>query len=158
MALVRLYRTVKARYAATAFAGSRGEGRWHEEGTPMVYASDTPAAALLEVLVHAGRPDLLAPHVVFALDAPEDAVLDLPEAEWPAGWDALPWSPAAQALGTAWFRAQRSVVLRVPSVVVPGFHANYLVNPLHPRFGEVQIGAPRPLVLDPRLGPRQEPG
>ena len=61
---VRLYRTVKARYAAAAFAGSRGAGRWHTEGVPMVYASDSPAATLLEVLVHAGPSDLAVPHVV----------------------------------------------------------------------------------------------
>ena len=35
-----IYRLTKAIYAETAFRGSRGRGRWHKQGVPMVYAAD----------------------------------------------------------------------------------------------------------------------
>ena len=47
-------------------------------------------------------------------------------------------------------RASRSVVLRVPSMVLPE-EANYVLNPPHPDFGRIDIGEARPWHVDPRL-------
>ncbi|MCS4195104.1 RES domain-containing protein [Salinibacter ruber] len=63
---------------------------------------------------------------------------------------ARPYGPAGQQVGDQWGESEASAVLRVPSVVVPAEH-NYLINPRHPEFEELEIGAPRPLALDPRL-------
>ena len=49
---VRLYRVIDARDAAEPFAPNTAGGRWTHPGTPCVYASLSPAAALLEYLVH----------------------------------------------------------------------------------------------------------
>ena len=46
--------------------------------------------------------------------------------------------------------AGASPVLKVRSVVVP-MESNYVLNPFHPRFGELKIGTPIPFPLDPRL-------
>jgi hypothetical protein len=44
------------------------------------------------------------------------------------------------------------VALLVPSVHVPGGEEmNVLLNPLHPRFAEVEIGRPAPYAFDARL-------
>ena len=43
-----------------------------------------------------------------------------------------------------------TVVLVVPSVLIPG-ESNYLINPGHPNFGKLRIGAPEPFEFDPRL-------
>ena len=43
-----------------------------------------------------------------------------------------------------------SVVLTVPSVLIPG-ESNYLINPRHRNFGKLKIGAPVPFEFDPRL-------
>lgn len=29
---------------------------------------------------------------------------------------------------------------------------NYLLNPVHPRFGEVEVSEPEPFEINPRLG------
>jgi RES domain-containing protein len=42
------------------------------------------------------------------------------------------------------------VVLAVPSVIVPE-ERNYVLNPNHPRFAEVQIASPVACLVDPRL-------
>ena len=147
-----IYRLTKAAYAATAFRGSRGRGRWHHAGTPVVYAADVPATALLETLVHAGQADLLtAPYVVFdlALD-PGRHLTRLPDDLLPAGWQTWPWPASTQEIGTYWFQSQPSVILEVPSAVVP-FHRNYLINPQHAQFGELEIDGPHPFPIDARL-------
>lgn len=153
MGALTVYRLTKAAYAATAFAGSRGRGRWHGQGTPAVYAADQPATALLETLAHVGPADLLtAAYVVFRVTLDEDRhLLRLPREALPPAWSAFPWPDATQALGTLWFERADSPVLEVPSAVVPA-QRNYVLNPRHPDFGELEIEGPEPFPIDPRLG------
>jgi hypothetical protein len=60
-----------------------------------------------------------------------------------------------QAVGDAWLERSSSVALEVPSVlyrcgdVVP---KNYLINPLHAKISEINIGRFRALDIDPRIG------
>jgi len=152
-----VYRLTKAEYADTAFRGSRGRGRWHEQGVPMVYAADQPATALLETLVHAGRADLVtADYVVFEIELEDDTdLLRLPDADLPSDWRNWPWPASTQAIGTFWHERRDSVALSVPSAVIP-MHRNVLLNIQHPRFAHLSIGEPTPFPIDTRLGASSE--
>ncbi len=152
---MRIYRVVKEQYATDAFSGIGAllnEGRWHREGTCVVYASDQPASALLEVLVHTQATRLLdQKYVLFCLDIdPERHVLRLQRGEYPDGWRGMTWNRAAQFVGTVWAEKGNSVVLEVPSVIVP-YQNNYLINPRHRQFGELVVSRPEPFAIDPRL-------
>ena len=68
----------------------------------------------------------------------------------PASWRRSPPPSAVQRLGDAWLDEGRSAVLRVPSVVVPA-EWNYLLNPAHTDFAEIDIGPKRSVQFDPRL-------
>lgn len=144
-----LYRITAREYAATAFSGNGARiygGRWNSPGRRMVYASTTLELCVLEVLAH--FDPLLAPDYVFlTAEVPEDTVERL---EPPAAWDRLPHSASARACGDRWIDQARSLVALVPSAVLP-FSTNALINPTHPRFGEIEIGEPRDLLLDARL-------
>jgi RES domain-containing protein len=59
-------------------------------------------------------------------------------------------SPAAQRYGDLWLAQQRSLILVVPSVLVPD-ELNYVINPVHPRFAAVKIGPLIDYPLDVRL-------
>lgn len=147
-----IYRLTKAAYAETAIRGSRGRGRWHRLGTPMIYAADAPATALLETLVHADRADLLRmPYVVFAITLnPGRHLLRLPPSLLPSDWQAWPWPASTQEIGTYWFEAQASVVLAVPCAVVP-YQRIYLINRQHSHFAELEITGPDDFPIDARL-------
>jgi RES domain-containing protein len=68
----------------------------------------------------------------------------------PEDWRRLPAPSSTRELGSRWVTDSRSVVLRVPSIVVDG-EFNYLLNPRHPDFARLKIGEPRPFSFDPRL-------
>jgi RES domain-containing protein len=53
-------------------------------------------------------------------------------------------------LGDEWVLAAGSVVLCVPSVLVPN-EDNFLLNPRHPDYPKLQFGKPVPFEFDPRL-------
>ncbi|MEM1041775.1 MAG: RES family NAD+ phosphorylase [Bacteroidota bacterium] len=147
------WRVVKEAYARSAFDGEgarRSGGRFNSRGTAVVYAADSLALALLEVAVHLPSYHGLRGRVGFQLGIPDGSVEVLSEDDLPADWQATPPARAAQLLGDAWVAEARSAVFRVPSVIVP--HAyNYVLNPAHPDFGRVEIGAPEPVPIDPRL-------
>ena len=147
-----VYRLTKSVYADTAFRGSRGRGRWHEQGIPMVYAADQPATALLETLVHTGRADLItADYVLFRIELDEDAhVLTVPDESLLDDWQAWPWPRSTQQIGTFWHQQQRSIALQVPSAVAPIQH-NMLLNIQHPDFATLSISDPMPFSVDTRL-------
>lgn len=150
------WRIVEARHAATAFDGEgarRYGGRWNSQGRRLVYASATLSLAALEVLVH--LPPLSASptplrHVAFPAAFDEGLVERFPRGDLPQGWNAEPPGVASMAIGDEWLREMRSAALAVPSAIVPE-EFTLLLNPQHPGFARIAIGAGRPFVFDPRL-------
>ena len=58
--MARIWRLTKAKHMGSALSGygsTLRAGRWHEKGQPMVYAAASPAASLLETLVHVEVPE-----------------------------------------------------------------------------------------------------
>lgn len=147
------WRMVKTKRLATALDGEsarRSGGRWNSPGTPMLYASQTIALACLEVLVHLQEEETLPHYVVVPMEFSAEQFIELDLAGLPANWRDPVAPIEIQQMGDAWIKSQDSVVLKVPSVIVPLEH-NYLINPRHPEFASVKIGPFEPLELDRRL-------
>lgn len=150
---MRAWRIVKRAHALDREGtGARlSGGRWNSPGLAALYAGLTPEIAALEKLVHTS--DLLPPDLVLtSLDLPGDdrlyrrpGIKDLP-----AGWNALPSSTAAAALGDEFLRAGESLGLIVPSAVMAEA-LNIMLNPAHPAFSAVAIRIVRPFQFDSRL-------
>jgi RES domain-containing protein len=150
---VRAWRICKERFAGTAFDGEgafRDGGRWNSDGIRVVYTAGSAALATLEILVHVSEPDDLyrIPYVLIPVDFEADLVSE-PSA-LPEDWHQDPPPIEAAAVGDEWVASQASVLLKVPSAVIQS-EFNYLINPLHPRFGELVIGPPQPFRFDSRL-------
>lgn len=136
-----------------AFSGEgarRFGGRWNSPGIAVVYTSANLSLAALETLAHADRRRFERDYVTLRLRIPEDEVHLLDEAALPTDWQERPVSQAARRIGDAWVKAQASVALSVPSVIVP-VERNLLLNPAHPHFAKVVIDAPLPFRFDARL-------
>lgn len=139
--------------AADAFSGEgarRYGGRWNSVGRAVVYTSAHLSLAALETLAHADRRRFERDLVAFEVRVPSDLVATLDDADVPEGWRARPDAPAARAIGDAWLAARSHVALSVPSVLVPQ-ERNLLLDPAHPRFDAVRIGAPVAFRFDDRL-------
>jgi RES domain-containing protein len=105
---------------------------------------------LLEVLVHldVGRP--LPRFVAFTFDVDAKLVETLAPGRLPRSWRTAQGMPLTQRLGDEWLATGRGLALAIPSTVVPE-EQNYLLNPAHPAFAKLAVGAPAPFVLDARL-------
>lgn len=151
--MIRVWRTTRRAHARAAFSGDgarRYGGRWGRRGIPLVYASATLSLSVLEILAQVVSYEDLDDYLAIPATFDGGHVETLADADLPADWRALPAPESTRALGTAWAESGRTLVLRVPSVLLPS-ESNYLINPLHPAFGEMGIGDPQALQLDPRL-------
>jgi RES domain-containing protein len=149
---MRIWRICREPYAAFSGEGARRfGGRWNSRGVPMVYASTSLALAAIELFVHLEPGQ--APDDLISLSAilPEgEPARTLHAVELPPAW----WTDAAATttrdLGDAWIRDRSSLALLVPSVPIRA-EWNVLINPLHPRIGELQIDPPQPFLFDARM-------
>jgi RES domain-containing protein len=147
------WRLVKHRYLAHAWDGEGARqygGRWNSPGVPVVYASETLALALLEVLVRLQSTGVLHGYSAVRCEFDEALLRSIDASVLPAGWERSPAPPDLAAVGDEWAASARSPVLRVPSAIVPLEH-NYLFNPYHPQFGAIRLGEATPFPIDPRL-------
>jgi RES domain-containing protein len=105
--------------------------RWNSPGRRIIYAAETYAGALLEILVHAsgsvpksqGYVEIEIPSGLSIEEITQD---DLPR------WDA-PSFEASRAFGDRWYDERRTPVLIVPSLVTR-VERNVLINQEHPEF------------------------
>ncbi len=117
----------------------------------MVYSSEHPATAVLEVLVHAQRPQLLRDsYLMLSAMFDDHLARTLSVATLPAGWNNLTDTSGSRIIGDTWFDDQVSVALLVPSVILRR-QFNVLLNPEHPDWPRVTLGEPEPFIFDPRL-------
>ncbi len=130
-----------------------GKGRWNHPGHAVVYCADSPALACVETLVHLDPTSLGIQRCLVAID--------LPDALWhacrrigidhlPPDWDAHEPGDASRDLGTAWLASAESLLLVVPSAVVPESQV-VLLNPAHPDADQTRVEVIRHWVFDFRL-------
>lgn len=143
MSTIYGYRLVKRKWLQGAFDGEGARqfgGRWNSKGKACVYLSSSESLALLEVMVHLEDYRLLESYALLEATFHEDALMHLPDDGLPDDWMAEPAPASTAEIGDGWLESQSSLVLSVPSVVVPR-ERNYLVNPDHVDFQALIDGA-----------------
>jgi RES domain-containing protein len=150
---MQVWRLVKTRYAASIFDGEGARlygARWNSRGTRVAYASSNSALAVLEVLVNMTGGSSLPGYSLVVASLPDALVDTLAPALLPNDWKASPVPASTQAVGDEWVRSNRSLALRVPSVIVDAVF-NLLINPMHADFAALTIDSVSPYSFDPRL-------
>ncbi len=144
---------LKAKHQDHAFDGEGARlvgGRWNNRGVPMVYCAAHVSLAALEGLTYLQAIGPLGAYTVVGVHFSEELVDEVRLTDLPEDWASSPAPSSLRALGDDWATSLRSLVLRVPSVVVPK-EVNYLLNPVHPDFGMIDIGPAEQFVFDARL-------
>ena len=140
---LRAFRIADMRHTIFDGSGAMLHGaRWNSPGRRVIYAAETYAGALLEILVHAsgsvpqsqGYVEIEIPSGLSIEEITQD---DLPR------WDARSFE-ATQAFGDRWYDERRTPVLVAPSVVTR-VERNVLINQEHPEFPLVRASQAVPV-------------
>lgn len=128
--------------------GLFAEGRWHPRGVQIVYCADHPSTSLLEILVHASRLTVPDTYQLIEIDIPDEVQMADPDLSNFPDWRNIP--EETRKIGLDFIRQGLSVVLRVPSVVMPKA-TNIIVNPLHAEAARLKVVGVDRYPFDSRL-------
>jgi len=150
---MEVYRIARTQYGndLTGIGTKLYGGRWNQKGTAMIYTSKSRALAALEFFVH--LPLSLAPPglKIVSLQIPDKtAIEEISLSDLPADWRTYPAPPKLANLGSAWVKTNKTLLLRVPSVIIEK-EFNILINPVHPDIKLVTIGKIEDFKFDDRL-------
>ena len=130
--------------------GLKYAARWHSAGRRIAYLAESPAGALIEVLVHLEleEDELPRSYMLFRVSVPDDLAIE--ELSIPAGdgWKSNHY--LTRQLGDEWLFRRQTALACVPSAILPST-SNYLLNPLHADAKRIRIMESRPAEFDPRL-------
>ena len=128
----------------------RCNGRWHEYGSEVIYASRNYSTAMLEALVNWPAQVPSNQHFVEAV-IPAGTSYEVVTADVLPGWE-RPDLAASQSFGRTWYLERRSVLLFVPSVVARP-ERNLVINTRHPEYEGlgIEVGLETPVWWDERL-------
>jgi RES domain-containing protein len=146
----RAYRIADRRHKI--FDGQGAEtfgGRWNSPGRRVIYAAESYAGAMLEVLVNANIGRMPKHHGWIEILIGEDVSVEEVDARKIRRWDA-PDQRASRSFGDKWYDQGRSTVLIVPSTVAR-VERNVVINQNHPEFRKLRATKPKPVVWDERL-------
>ena len=112
-------------------------GRWHSKGRRVIYTAEHPSGAINEMLVNIAREDLPDSFQFLKIELADDVPIENVEMKnLPVNW--AQDRSVTRALGDIWLAQQRSLALRVPSVLVPETY-NVLLNPAHPNAAKIRF-------------------
>jgi len=124
--------------------------RWNHPGHAVAYCAENLSLAFLEYLV--GVDGTLLPNdlMKIKIELPDNSIEQL-KIDHPVVTSlGRTHGRDAKDYGTNWLQESRSLILKVPSVVIPD-ECNVLINPLHPETDQIKILKAEPLIVDSRL-------
>jgi RES domain-containing protein len=148
---MQVYRIAKCKYTndLSGYGSFLNAGRWHDEGTHVLYSSTHAAIAMLECLVNfdSRRPPSNMCLVVLEIDEHLITTLKSP---LPKNWNAYPSPQKLKEIGNSFIAEQKFLGMEVPSAIAP-LSKNILINPNHKNFNLIKIIETLPFEFDKRL-------
>lgn len=123
-------------------------GRWNSVGKPLLYTAEHRSLAVLEYRVN--NPLALKDLVMVTLEVPGHDIQTLSTQDLNTQWQTYSPQNKCAAIGDNWLESQKTLMLSVPSAVVPQEN-NILINPLHSGMKEVKILDTTSFLVDHRL-------
>lgn len=130
--------------------GLKYAARWHSVGRRIVYLAESPAGAMIEVLVHLEleEDELPRAYTLLRIEAPDNIATQTISVPAGEAWKAN--HSLSRRLGDEWLSQGPTALARVPSAILPNT-SNYLLNPLHADAERIRIVKAARAVFDPRL-------
>lgn len=133
---MEVFRICQAAHAG-ALISSGNANRWNRRGQLVIYAGSSRSLATLEVIVHRSSIVPTVPYRVVIISIADDDrfIRQLRNDELPADWRSINAYPQLQTIGGDWYDNQETLILKVPSVVIP-YEYNIVINTEHPDFND----------------------
>jgi RES domain-containing protein len=148
---MEVYRIAAKEYADGLYA-SGVQNRWNVRDQWVIYCGSSRSLSTLELLVHRQHVSPQRNYKVMCIQLPnsKQSFEYIDPNTLPNNWRKLKGYTYCQSLGSQWYSEQRSLVLAVPSAVIPQ-EWNFVINTEHPDFNKVQLEELENYFWDSRL-------
>lgn len=131
---MEVFRICQESFATQLFA-SGNPNRWNLGKQFVIYTGASRSLSTLELVVHAGSIVPALKYKVMVISIPDDdiSLKQILTHQLPKNWRTLAAYPDLQTIGSNWYNSQDSLVLKVPSAIIP-LEYNYIINTNHKEF------------------------
>lgn len=116
-------------------SSSGSANRWNLKGQFVLYTGSSRSLSSLELVVHKGAVKPALQYKVMVISIADDDYLmkQIKINDLPTDWRSFAAYSILQKIGSEWYNKQESLVLKIPSAVIP-LEYNYIINTEHPSF------------------------
>ena len=120
---------------AAGLAASGAANRWSRRNQYVLYTGSSRSLSTLELIVHRNSIAPLDRYKVLVISIPDSdhLIKQVSTKVLPGNWRTLSAYPALQKIGNDWYESMETLVLKVPSAVIPN-EFNFIINLEHPDF------------------------
>ena len=149
---MEVFRIAKEEFSKELTASGRAN-RWNIDDQFMIYTGSSRSLSTLELIVHKNsvQPAMKYKVKIISIADEENLFTQILQGSLSKSWRNMIAYPELQRLGSEWYQKQTSLVLKVPSAVIPKEY-NYIINTKHPNFeGKVSLVRTEDYFWDERL-------
>lgn len=146
---MQVFRITSEKWAGV-LQGSGRAARWNSSGVFICYTGSSRALSCLEMLVHLSGEQIKSDFKLTVIEIPDDLSVENAGVFYNEDWTEFENYYQSQELGDEWAKSLRTCVLRVPSAIIKNEY-NYLINPQHPDFKQINITKIEDFDFDMRL-------
>jgi len=131
---MEVFKICKEEYSGS-LKSSGSANRWNLRGQNVIYAGSTRSLSNLELVVRRSSIIPVSNYKVVVISIADDDYLfkQIHINELVENWRTLAAYSSLQEIGSKWYISQGSLILKVPSAVIP-YEYNYIINTEHPDF------------------------
>jgi RES domain-containing protein len=139
---MEVFRISREKYSK-AFSASGVAARWNKDNQFVLYTGQARSLSTLEMVVHKNIETALNYEVmVISIAADEKLFTRFYIKDLPLNWREASSYSVLQDIGSDWYTNNKSLVLQVPSVIVPQ-EFNYIINTRHPDLSPKTVSLAR---------------
>jgi RES domain-containing protein len=128
---------------------SGNPARWNLRGDKVRYCSENIATSFLETMINRAGSGYNDDFVIQTYLVPQSIkVKQIKRDHLPSNWETDPGH--TMALGHKWYISQDSLLLKVPTVIVPESF-NFIINYNHPDINKIKLLSQTKLIPDERI-------
>jgi RES domain-containing protein len=132
---MEVFRLSGVKYANKTFLTSGKAARWNKDNQSVLYTGSTRSLSTLEMIVHKNSIKTSISYKVMIINIEDDESLyrRIYTKDLPKNWREYISYPDLQDIGSTWYENKDSLILQVPSAIIPQ-EFNYIINTQHPEF------------------------
>jgi len=133
---MEVFKIVKESFSNKLIASGRAH-RWNLDDQLVIYTGSSRSLSSLELIVNENSIQPVFKYKVMTISIADEENLytQILQINLPKTWRSLDSYPKLQQVGSEWYQKGQSLILKVPSAVIPKEY-NYIINTNHHDFNE----------------------